>query len=195
MDWVCLLPPRDAQWQWIDKDGKKVFSDQPPPPDLPEKNILRRAGTPPRGRMPVVSAADAAGLPASRAGELEALPPHEAKRRRQGTRGKDAQGRRSRKGQAGSRSAKVAKAKADNCARARQGKATFDSGIRVARMNAKGEREIMDDKARAAESSGCSRSSTATANSTSGASRRSIAGLAAVRAGWRKGPCPGTLCA
>ena len=44
-----------------------------------------------------------------------------------------------------------AKAKADNCSRARQGKATFDSGIRVARLNAQGEREIMDDKARATE--------------------------------------------
>ena len=47
--------------------------------------------------------------------------------------------------------AKVAKAKADNCALARQSKATVDSGIRLARVNAKGEREIMDDNARAAE--------------------------------------------
>ena len=47
--------------------------------------------------------------------------------------------------------AKVAKAKADNCALARQSKATVDSGIRLARVNAKGEREIMDDAARAAE--------------------------------------------
>jgi hypothetical protein len=47
--------------------------------------------------------------------------------------------------------AKVAKAKADNCALARQGKATVDSGIRLAKVNANGEREIMDDSARAAE--------------------------------------------
>jgi hypothetical protein len=45
---VCLLPlAASAQWQWIDKNGKKVFSDQAPPPDVPEKNILRRSGTPP----------------------------------------------------------------------------------------------------------------------------------------------------
>ena len=46
---------------------------------------------------------------------------------------------------------KVAQAKAENCQRARQGRATLDSGIRVARLNEKGEREIMDDKMRAAE--------------------------------------------
>ena len=46
---------------------------------------------------------------------------------------------------------KQAKAKAENCDRARQAKATFDSGMRVARVNASGEREIMDDAARAVE--------------------------------------------
>ncbi|WP_412179990.1 DUF4124 domain-containing protein, partial [Variovorax paradoxus] len=46
---ICLLPlAADAQWQWIDKNGKKVFSDQPPPTDIPEKNIVRRAGPPAR---------------------------------------------------------------------------------------------------------------------------------------------------
>jgi hypothetical protein len=45
----------------------------------------------------------------------------------------------------------VTKAKAENCARAKQSKATFDSGVRVSRVNAAGEREIMDDTARAAE--------------------------------------------
>ncbi|RYF47628.1 MAG: DUF4124 domain-containing protein, partial [Comamonadaceae bacterium] len=46
---------------------------------------------------------------------------------------------------------KVAQAKAENCTRERQSKATYDSGIRVARLNDKGEREIIDDKARAEE--------------------------------------------
>ena len=26
-----------AQWQWLDKDGRKVFSDRPPPSEVPEK--------------------------------------------------------------------------------------------------------------------------------------------------------------
>jgi hypothetical protein len=46
---------------------------------------------------------------------------------------------------------KVARAKADNCTRARQEKTTLDSGVRIATTNAAGEREVMDDAARAAE--------------------------------------------
>jgi hypothetical protein len=46
---------------------------------------------------------------------------------------------------------KVAKAHIENCARAKQAKATFDSGMRLSRTNAAGEREVMDDAARAVE--------------------------------------------
>ena len=46
---------------------------------------------------------------------------------------------------------RVAKAKAENCERARAGKALMDSGVRVALTNAKGEREILEDAGRAAE--------------------------------------------
>src|SRR3954452_20783769 len=43
---ACTLPALSfAQWQWIDKDGHKVFSDQSPPAEVPAKNILRRPGT------------------------------------------------------------------------------------------------------------------------------------------------------
>ena len=47
---------------------------------------------------------------------------------------------------------KVAKVRADNCARAKRAKADMDSGVRIARTNDKGEREVMDDAARAVES-------------------------------------------
>ena len=36
-----------AQWQWVDKDGRKVFSDQPPPPGTPNDKILKRPGNRP----------------------------------------------------------------------------------------------------------------------------------------------------
>ena len=42
-----------AQWQWVDKDGRKVFSDTPPPSDIPESKILRR----PRGKPGAVPSA------------------------------------------------------------------------------------------------------------------------------------------
>ena len=47
---------------------------------------------------------------------------------------------------------KIAKAKADNCTRARQAKATFESGRLITHSNAKGERVFLDDATRAAES-------------------------------------------
>ena len=47
---------------------------------------------------------------------------------------------------------KLAKAKADNCTRARQAKAAFDSGKPITQSNAQGERIFLDEAGRAAES-------------------------------------------
>ncbi|MBK1712127.1 hypothetical protein CKO43_04960, partial [Rubrivivax gelatinosus] len=47
---------------------------------------------------------------------------------------------------------RVAQAKAENCRRARSHLAGLQSGQRIARLNDKGEREILDDKGRAEES-------------------------------------------
>ncbi len=47
---------------------------------------------------------------------------------------------------------RISKAKADNCQRARQAQKGLDSGMRIGRINSQGERELMDDAARAAES-------------------------------------------
>ena len=45
----------------------------------------------------------------------------------------------------------IAKAKADNCARARQARSTFDSGRPMMHTNAQGERVFLDEATRAAE--------------------------------------------
>lgn len=139
---LALPMAASAQWQWIDKQGKKVFSDQAPPLEIPEKNIIQRAGSPvirpgiDLTPAPMQSAASSPLKPAGVDKELE-----------EKTRKAEAD----EKARQAAEAEKLAKAKADNCSRARQGKATFDSGIRVARLNAQGEREIMDDKARASE--------------------------------------------
>lgn len=143
-----------AQWQWIDKDGRKVFSDRSPPADIKEKDILKRPGSSTR------IAATTAPVPAAGA----AVPPAAAAASAAGKAGapqlsgKDAQ-LEARKKQAEDEQAakkkaeeeKLAKVKAENCDRAKRGLLTFDSGVRVSITNAKGEREFMDDKARAAE--------------------------------------------
>ncbi|MBC7603369.1 MAG: DUF4124 domain-containing protein, partial [Ramlibacter sp.] len=48
--------------------------------------------------------------------------------------------------------AEANKIRAENCGRARQAKRQFDSGVRLGRVNEKGEREILDDAARQVES-------------------------------------------
>jgi len=46
---------------------------------------------------------------------------------------------------------KALKSRIENCARAKQAKASIGSGIRIAQTNAAGEREVMDDAGRGDE--------------------------------------------
>jgi len=150
---VALPLSASAQWQWIDKNGKKVFSDQAPPPDVPEKNILRKSGAQPRPATGISSpdtpAAEGTEAAAPKARESAAAPKPSGVDKELEEKTKKAEAEE--KAKRAAEEAKVAKAKADNCARAREGKSTLDSGMRIAKVNAKGEREIMDDTARVAE--------------------------------------------
>jgi type IV secretory pathway VirB10-like protein len=132
-----------AQWQWIDKDGRKVFSDQPPPPDVPAKNILRQPGQ--RSAQP---AAEAAAAPAS-APVQAAAPKVSGRDKELEQRKKQAEAAEAEKKKA--QEAEVAAQREENCKRARQAKASFDSGVKIAAMNDKGERQVLDDKQRATE--------------------------------------------
>jgi hypothetical protein len=130
-----------AQWQWVDNAGRRVFSDQPPPSDIAPNRILKQPGQ----RGPALAPPEAAA-PATTAAALPKPsgtdPVLERKR-------KEAEAAEAAKKKA--EEEKVAAMRADNCTRAKSSKATFDSGVRVARTNARGEREIMDDAQRAAE--------------------------------------------
>jgi hypothetical protein len=131
-----------AQWQWTDASGRKVFSDTPPPPGIPEKNILKRAGLANPAPVATASSAAPAAVPAGApqiSGRDEQL---EAKKKQAET-----QEQALKKAEAD----KQAKARQDNCERAKRSKTTLESGVRMATSNAKGEREIMDDAARGAE--------------------------------------------
>jgi len=135
-----------AQWQWLDKDGHKVFSDRAPSPDIPEKNILKRPGGTPRAAAEVKSdgASAAAPAPANSAPTVSALDKElEAKKKQVA----DAEAAKRKAAEEANTKAKI-----ENCARAKQAKSTIDSGVRLSRTNAAGEPEIMDDSARAAES-------------------------------------------
>jgi hypothetical protein len=156
----CLLLPlaAQAQWQWIDNSGKPVFSDTAPPPDIPEKNIQRRGNLPPPKPNPAVVLQDGDGAAAADNGKAQSAkapsstPAPEAKPRvDKELDEKIKKQEEAEKARKAAEAQKVAQAKAENCSRARQAKATYDSGIRVARLNAQGEREIIDDNMRAQE--------------------------------------------
>ena len=134
-----------AQWQWVDKDGRKVYSDRPPPADVPEKNILKQPGY----RSAVAPAPAAAPASAASAAASAAIPRPSGKDKELEEKKKQAEQQ-----EAVARKAeeeRIQKIRAENCARARQAKAGYDSGARIATTSKTGERIILDDEARAAE--------------------------------------------
>ena len=135
-----------AQWQWLDKDGRPVFSDRAPPPNIPEKSIVQRPG-----KTAVVPQSDAAaGNQATAPAQALASAPRVSGVDKALTEKK----KKAEAAEAAKRKAdedRVAAAKADNCKRARLAKAGLDSGLRLAHSNAQGEREFLDDAARAVE--------------------------------------------
>ena len=135
---LALALPAAAQWKWRDAHGQIQYSDLPPPPVIPEKDILQRPGGAAAARRAAAAAASAAPLAAVRASDPEL----EARR-------KQAEQEAATKKKA--EDDKIAAARADNCRRAQAQMRTLDSGIRIARVNEKGEREILDDTMRAAE--------------------------------------------
>jgi hypothetical protein len=142
---ACMAAPAVfAQWQWIDKDGRKVFSDQSPPPDVPANKILKRPGGRSAEPESAAPAAAAASAPAS-----GAVPKVSGKDKALDERRKAAAEAEAEKQKA--REDELKKYRAESCDRAKRAKTTLDSGIRMATVNDKGEREIMDDNARAAE--------------------------------------------
>ena len=145
-----------AQWQWIDKDGRKVFSDRAPTADIKEKDILKQPG---RGRATVAVPAEAIESGATTSATPTASASSAAKANAPKLSGNDAE-LHARKKKLDQQEVekkkadeeKVTAAKAENCERAKKGLSSYQSGVRVSTVNAKGEREIMDDYARAVES-------------------------------------------
>ena len=143
---ACTMPVvASAQWMWVDNNGRKVLSDQPPPNDVPVKNILRQPGVrkAPAEEIATTPAASSPAKPDLAAvkgtGKDKDL---EAKK-------KAAEAAEAEKGKA--REEESNKIRADNCSRAKMAKLQLDSGNRLARTNAKGEREVIDDAGRQVE--------------------------------------------
>ena len=137
-----------AQWQWVDKNGQKVFSDQPPPADIPASSILKGPGMA-KGSATAGTPPTPAAAPAPVAAAQPAVPKLTGKDKALEEKKKAAEAAEAEKKK--QQEEELQAMRADNCKRAKASKAMFDSGVRVARTNEKGEREIMDDNQRAAE--------------------------------------------
>lgn len=131
-----------AQWSWIDKDGRKVFSDQPPPADIADKDITRRPG-PGAAALSKSTASTAAGSHAAAAAKPAGTDRQLAEKIKQADLSETARKK--------AEQDRVAANKADNCSRARQTRATYDSGVTLVRINPQGEREVLDEAARNTE--------------------------------------------
>jgi hypothetical protein len=134
-----LAAPAHAQWKWRDKSGLIQYSDLAPPTGISEADILQR---------PNVNQVRAAPVPASAASGSPAIAPKTTDPELEAKRKKLEQDKAE---QTRAEEEKRAQAKLDNCSRAKAYMRTLDDGLRIARTNAKGEREILDDKARAEE--------------------------------------------
>lgn len=139
---ACLLiaSPAEAQWKWRDSRGQVHISDIPPPRDVPDKDVLQRPEVTARRPAPAPAAATTA---AASAPAKAAVDPELEERRKRAEQEQAARAEADKQ--------KAAAVRKDNCQRAREQLATLDSGQRIARIKADGEREILDDDARAKE--------------------------------------------
>ncbi|MFO1288132.1 MAG: DUF4124 domain-containing protein [Rubrivivax sp.] len=140
----------EAQWRWRDASGRINASDRPPPKEVPDKDILSRPSSAQRRALVTAEAASAAasaagaGAPlagaSAPAGGLKAEVEAQRKRTEQ-----------EQAARAKAEEEKLAAQRAENCRRARAHAAALESGQRMARTNERGEREVLDDRARAEE--------------------------------------------
>jgi len=141
--------PASAQWKWRTPDGKLQFSDLPPPNGTPEKDILQR---PPNARRaPIViqaygqAAASEAPASAASAGRNEASKEELARQAR------DKQGEKEAQLREKEEQRRIAEQRRSNCQSAQDNLRLLESGVRIRRINAQGEPEVMDDQQREAE--------------------------------------------
>jgi hypothetical protein len=123
-------------YRWVDKAGNVHYSDTPPP------GVKATALQPSGASAPPPAAGDAAAKDAKKGPLTPAEQEADFRKRQTG-----AQKAREKEDQA----SRDAQAKQDNCARAQETLAALESGQRIARTSASGERYYVDDDQRAAE--------------------------------------------
>lgn len=142
---LAVAGAAQAQWKWRDAKGNVQYSDMPPPPGTPEKDVLQR---PSNARPSIVVGPP--GAPASAASEPRpaASAPTKAEQEAAARQKKEQDGEAARKKEEERR---IAAQRRENCARAQANLRDLQSGARLTRTNDKGERIFMDEAQIAAE--------------------------------------------
>ena len=133
--------PALAQYKWQDARGQIHVSDQPPPRDVPDKDVLQRPA--PRPAAAAAVAATPASAMGDRLGAGERVDPELEQRR--GRVEAEAKTR------ALADEQRASALRAENCRRAGQHLANLSAGTRLVRNNEQGERVVLDDAVRASE--------------------------------------------
>ena len=141
---LVVAPDVCAQFKWRDANGRMVYSDQPPPTSIPSDAVLQAPGLRPAAERPGTTG-DAAKATGATAGSPSAT----------STADRELEFRKRRVERA-----ETERKSADEAAKARQVAAaceetraelrTLESGMRMSRVNERGEREFIDDAQRAA---------------------------------------------
>lgn len=133
-----------AQYVWVDEKGIKQFSDRPPPPSVPVKNILKAPGQAPVTLVPIAAAG--AEAPTAQPAPEPKGPPTVAERNADYKKRASEQAEQNKKAAA---EAAHKAANAENCLSARKYQAQLASGDRIGTTEPNGERSYMDDAERA----------------------------------------------
>jgi len=140
---IVIALPALAQWAWRDEGGRTVYSDQPPPASVRKDQILRQ----PAGN--VISSPTAPGAaPSGDAKSAPAAPRTVAEQEKEFRKRQQERADAERK-QADEQA--LAARKRQECERARGYLRQLEDGVRIARTDAQGNREILDDAARNTE--------------------------------------------
>ena len=130
-------------WKWRDASGQLHISDTAPPAGTPAKDILST----PRGIAGAPALAPKVDEPAPAASSGDSA----LDKKKKAIEAQKAEQAQKEKADHDAAVAKNDAVRKDNCTRAQSNIQALQSGQRMATINSKGEREVMDDNARAAE--------------------------------------------
>ena len=142
---LAMAGAAQAQWKWRDAKGNVQYSDIPPPPGTPDKDILQR---PYVAKPTIVVATPGSQASAASAPKPAASAPTKAELDAAARQKRDQESDASKKKEEERR---VAAVRRENCGRAQANLRDLQSGTRLTRTNEKGERVFMDEAQIASE--------------------------------------------